>query len=267
MIRLLSTLVLTGLLATAAPPSPGYVAYQKANVLFTSQKFSEALTAVDEALRLDPALVPALTLKAKIAMAGNRFDVARECLKKALEADPKAQYAQFLSGMEAYLSNDMRAALPRFQEAHRLNRSDARATLYLGLTLESLGQTADALLMYEEAVRLERLAGAPQAETFLPGARLLFLLGRVDESKQWVLQALKLSPQLRDSHFENARILLRKGNAAEAAQEGESALRLSGGMTTDVQIHYLLIRAWQQSGEPERAARHAAILRSLEATH
>jgi tetratricopeptide (TPR) repeat protein len=252
------------ILIAAEPPSPGYPAYQKANSLFIAQKFPESLAAIDEALRLDPKLVPALTLKAKLAMAMNRFALARQSLEQALAVDPKAQYALFLYGLEAYLRNDMQAALPRFRKAHRLNPSDPRATLYLGLTTESLGQTAEALSLYEEAVRLEQTAGTPQAETFLPGARLLLLLERLDDSERWIRQALRLAPQVRDPHFELARLLLRKGDAAQAAEEGETALRLAGGTVTDAQVHYLLIRAWQQSGNADRAAQHAAVLRSLE---
>ena len=74
----------------------------------------------------------------------------------------------------------------------------------------------------------------------------------------------KIAPKMRDPHFESARLWLKKGKATQAASEGETALTLSGGITTDAQIHYLLIRAWQQSGQPERAARHAAELRAIE---
>jgi tetratricopeptide (TPR) repeat protein len=257
---------LAGLAALAAPPpSPGHAAYEKANALFVAQRFAESLTAIEEALRLDPKLVPALTLKAKLAMATNRFDVARQSLQQALAVDPRAQYAQFLYGLEAYLTNDMQAALPRFRRARELNASDPRAALYLGLTTESLGQPEEALALYRDAVRLEQAAGAPQAETLLPGARLLLLLGRWDEAESWSRQAVRLGPGTRDPHFELARLLLRKGEAAQAANEGETALRLSDGTVTDAQIHYLLIRAWQQSGAPERAQQHADALRALEA--
>ncbi len=241
--------------------SPGYPAYQKANSLFVAQKLPEALAALEEALRLDPKLVPALTLKAKIAMATNRFALARQSLERALAIDPAAQYAQFLYGLEAYLTNDLQAALPRFRKARQLNLSDARAALYLGLTTESMGDTAEALKLYEEAVRLEQKS--PQAETYLPGARLLLLLGRLDDAERWIQPALALAPGTRDPHFEFARLLLRKGEAAKAAIEGELSLTLSGGITTDAQVHYLLIRAWQQSGQPEKAAQHAAVLRAL----
>jgi tetratricopeptide (TPR) repeat protein len=245
----------------AAPVSPGQTAYEKANSLLVAKKLPEALAAVDEALRLDPKLIPALTLKAKLAMAAYRYDIAHQCLEQALALDPRASYAQFLYGMEAYLGNDLKEALPRFQKARQLSPADPRAALYLGLTVESLGQPEQALSLYEEAVRLERSAGKSHADTLLPGIRLLLLMGRLEECERWTDQALKLSPQSRDVHFEFARLLLRKGKAAQAAVEGESALSLSDGVVKDGAIHYLLIRAYRQSGMPDRAALHAEIMR------
>jgi tetratricopeptide (TPR) repeat protein len=248
----------------ATPPSPGYAAYQRANALFVAKKLPEALAAAEEALRLDPKLVPALTLKAKLAMAAYRLDVARRCLEQALALDPRAPYAQFLYGLEAYLGNVVKEALPRFRKARQLNPTDPRAALYLGLTIESLGQPGEAMSLYEDAVRLERSAGELDAETLLPGARLLLLLGRLEECERWIRQAVKLSPISRDVHFEFARLLLKKGDAAQAAAEGETALGLSEGVVTDAAIHYLLIRAYRQSGMPDRAAIHAEVMRAQE---
>ena len=132
---------LSGVLSFGAtPPSAGQASYQKANELFVAKKFPESFAAVEEALRLDPNLVPALTLRAKLAMAANRYDVARESLERALKVDPQAPYAQFLYGMEAFMNNDMQAALPRFKKARELAPKDPRAALYLGLTTESVGR-------------------------------------------------------------------------------------------------------------------------------
>jgi tetratricopeptide (TPR) repeat protein len=252
------------LLFAAASASPGHDAYERANALFTAKKYPEALAATEEALRLDPKLVPALTLKAKLAMAGSRYDLARQCLERAIEIDPRAAYAQFLYGLVAYLGNDLEAALPRFRKARQLSPTDPRAALYLGLTVESLGDPAQAMSLYEEAVRLERSAGEVHAETLLPGAKLLLLLGRLEESERWIRQAVKASPDSRDAHFELARLLLHKGDAERAAAEGELALTLADGSVNDAAIHYLLIRAWQQSGRPDRAAMHANVMRAQE---
>jgi tetratricopeptide (TPR) repeat protein len=251
-------------LALYGASSPGYPAYEKANQLFVAKKLPEAVAAVDEALRLDPKLIPALTLKAKLGLAAGQFDTARQCLERALKIDPHAQYAQFLYGLEAYLSNDLAAALPRLRKSRELNPQDPRTALYLGLTVESLGNPEEALSLYEDAVRLERTAGTLDAETLLPGAKLLLLLGRLKESESWLHEAEGISPNSRDVHFGLARVLLKKGDASQAAAEGEKALALSDGVVTDASIHYLLIRAYRQSGNADRAEMHAEIMRAQE---
>jgi tetratricopeptide (TPR) repeat protein len=209
-------------------------------------------------LQLDGKLVPALTLYAKIAMTMNRFELARESLERALAANPNATYAQFLYGLNYYLTNDLPHALPQFVKARELNPKDSRAALYLGLTYESLGRTQEALALYEESARLE-----PLGDTYLTGARLLHMMGRLDDCERWIQKALQLEPASRDAHFEMARLLLRRDNPSAAAKEGERALELPGGSVSDSQIHYVLIRAYRLS-KPALAAHHADALRLLE---
>ena len=243
--------------------SPGYAAYRRANSLFVAKKFPESLASVEEALRLDPNLVPALTLHAKMAMSQNRFDLARQNLEHAISVDPASSYARFLYGLNFYLANDLKLALPQFEKAGQMDPADPRSALYLGLTYESLGRTAEALALYEKAVHLEELAKAPQPETYLTGSRLLLALGRLDDSGIWIRKALKLQPDSRETLFELGRLLLKKGDAAQASRVGEEALRLPGANPTDIQIHYLLIRSYAGTN-PAEAARHAEVVRSLE---
>jgi len=248
--------------ATARTPADD--AYDRANRLFVEKKFSACMTALDEALKLDPKLVPALTLRAKVAMTQNRFDVARTSLEAALAVDPLSPYARFLYGMQFYLANDMPDARAELEKARKLDRPDPRASLYLGLTLESLGKTDEAMSFYEEAVQREGKAGRAEADTLLTGARLLLLLGRNAECERWIGQSLSLAPRSRDGHYELARLSLREADARRAAAEGETALRLSGGVTSDAQIHYLLIRAYRESGRKAEAEHEAQILRAAE---
>ena len=244
--------------------SAGYPAYERANQLFGAKKFQECMNSLDEALRLDPKLVPALTLRAKLAMAIDRYDVAREDLERAIAADPTAWYAQFLYGFQFYRRNELPAAITALEKARRLNPRDPPAALYLGLAKESLGRTEEALVLYREAIRLEDAAGQPHVETILACARLLLLLGEFDEEERLLNRASRVAPDSRDPHFEACRLWLKKGDPARAAKEGEIALGLRGE-TTDRQVRYLLVQAYEAGGREAEAARQAAELRALEA--
>ena len=250
--------------AAQAPPSAGYRGLRKGQPPVRCREYQESFNAVDEALRLDPKLVPALTLKAKLAMAANRYDVARASLEQAITADPSSWYAQFLYGFQFYQQNELPAANQALEKAYRLNPRDARTSLYLGLARESLGQTAEALKNYREAIRLGEVSGQLDSEMLLSGARLLLRLGNFEECRQWIDRAMKLAPNSRDPRFESARLLLKTGDAAGAAKQGEVALGLHTGDVTDRQVHFLLVQAYQASGRDQDAERHAAAIRALE---
>lgn len=260
----MGSLLIAAVLLAQHPPLEAERLYDRANALFVAQKFTECEQALEEALRLDPKLSRAWTLRAKLAMAQNRFDLARESLQQAITADSASWYAHFLQGFLYHLQNDLPQALPPLEKARQLNPQDARPALYLGLTHESLGHTREALGFYEEAIRLEDAAGKPQAETLLTYARLLLLLGSVDECARRIDRALVLDPNSRDAYYERARLLLQTGDVAGAASAGETALRLSKAGITDHQIRYLLVRAYRMAGQEGPAARHAAALRATD---
>ena len=239
-----------------------FQAYEKANALFQQKKFPESLAAVEEALRLDPNLVPALTLKAKLAMAANRLDVARQSLLRATETEPNSAYAQFLLGFYYYLENDFNQALAPLEKARRLNPEDARAYFYLAMSQEGLGRAEEALALYQQAAALEAKQGKPQADTLVAYARLLFTLGRLDGCAKWIERALAIDPNSRDAHYEQGRLHFENGDFTAAITSGEKALRLSGAGTTDGQIHFLLGRAYLKAGQKERAEEHLVKFRA-----
>jgi len=244
--------------------SPGYAEYQTGLGLFNQAKYQESMTALDRALHLDANLVPALTLKAKLAMSIKRFDVARECLEHALSVEPSSWYAQFLYGFNYYQQNEMPRAIAALEKARRLNPRDPRAALYLGMAYETTGKTTEALSLYQEAIRLDDATGKLHVDALLTCARLLMVMGDLDRAGSLVDRAIKDEPASRDAHFERGRFLLKKDQPAEAAKEGETALRLRSGEITDRQVHFLLVQVYQALGREREAAQHAEAVRQAE---
>ena len=239
------------LLASAA-----MMEYERANELFRREQFGEASQALDRALAQDPNLVPALTLKGKLAMGFNRFAEARAAFTKAAQLEPESAYTQFLLGFFHYVDNDFKKALPPLEKAAKLNPRDSRATFYLALTHEGLADADAAIGYYERTLAREK--ATPSAETFTAYARLLFALGRYAESRRHIDRALQLDPSSRDAHYERGRLLFEEGKFAEAAAEGERALAISGVGTLDRQIHFLLARAYARAGDKAKADQHLA---------
>jgi tetratricopeptide (TPR) repeat protein len=236
-------------------------AYERANRLFAARQLEQAMNAVDTALRLDPQLIAALTLRGRLAMALNRYDLAKDSLERAIAADPSAWYPRFLYGFHFYQQNEMPLAIRALEKACELNPRAPEAALYLGLAQESLGKTAEASILYRRAVELEAATGKLHVETLLTLSRLLLLLGDFEECGRVIARAAKVDPNSRDPHFEAGRLLLKQGEPAKAAQEGETALRLTSGDVTDRQAHFLLVQAYRAMDREADAERHAAAVR------
>ncbi len=122
--------------------------YQKASALFQQRQYEQSLAALDEALKLNPRLVPALRLKARLAMAVNRFDIAKASLLQAVEIEPGVADNHFLLGFCYYVDNDFKNALPPLERSRQLKPDGARTHFYLALTLEALARADDAIASY-----------------------------------------------------------------------------------------------------------------------
>jgi len=249
-------------LQTDAQTQAALAAYQQAQSLFQQNRLEQSLAALEEALKLNPKLVLALTLKARLAMAANRLDVAKTCLLKAVEIEPQSAYAQFLLGFFYYLDNDFKNALPPLDRARQLMPDDARTQFYLALTYEALGRNDDAIANYEQAIRLGATEKAQLADTLTAYARLLFTLGRYGESEKLIDRALAVAPDSRDGNYEKGRLLFEKRDYAGAIACGERALALQGVGVTERQIHFLLARAYTKTGRKELAEFHLAKFRA-----
>ena len=209
--------------------------------------------------------VPALTLKARIAIAAGLFDVARESLQRAIAADPTSGYARFLLGYEYYLLNDWDHALSELRTAQKLNPRDARISVYLGTTYESLGDTQNAISSYQEAIRQEEVAGAVELNTVLAYSQFLLLQGRLSDCTQVLNKALQLGiPAPGTSTTRLGAYCWKEAILRGAAKEGEKALLLPSQDVGDLQIRYLLVRAYEAAGDDRLAAKHADTIKAAE---
>jgi len=233
-------------------------AYARAHELFVEKKLDAALVAVEQALAEDPKYVPALTLRAKLAMALSRLDVARRDLTLAAELEPASPYTQFMLGFFYYLENDFKRALPALERARELDPAGSRTHFYLALTYEGLADAPRAIEMYERALGLAEAAGQVDTDIWIAYARLLFTLGKYSKCVPLIEKALAAEPTSRDAHYERGRLHFQAGEYAAAARAGERALGLASVGTTDRQIHFLLARAYARAGNGRLAAAHLA---------
>jgi tetratricopeptide (TPR) repeat protein len=246
------------LLALQLSLSPQQQHYENAKADLGRMQFAPADQEVEAALRLDPNFVPALILKARLALFAHRPDIAKSCLIKAVIVDPSSEDAQFFLGVFYYLQNDFALGIPPLEKAHALSPQAPMPPFYLAMTKEAMGDATAALQFYQQAEALATEKNKQTAAILVAHGRLLFSLGRFGESIAKDQMAIEADNQSRDAFYEKAKGLERQGQYQAAAVEGERALTLPELGTSDSQIHFLLGRVYLKLNQPDLAASHLA---------
>ncbi len=230
--------------------------YENAKQDFAQKKFSEAVSEVDTALHESPNMVPALVLKARLAVFAHRPDVAKSCLITAITVDPTSEEAQFFLGVFYYMQNDFKLAISPLQAAQTLSPKSPLPVFYLAMTQESLGNETKALELYQLAENLAPEKSPQSASILVAYGRFLLSLGRSQESIEKDRRAIEDDPASRDAHYELARGLDHEGDFKNAALAGEQALTLPELGTSDAQIHFLLANLYRKLNQPDLAKTH-----------
>jgi tetratricopeptide (TPR) repeat protein len=230
--------------------------YENAKQDLAQRKLSEATTEVNAALHENPYMVPALVLKARLAIFARRVDVAKSCLITAITVDPTSEEAQFYLGLLFYMQNDFKSAIPPFQAAQKLSPDRPLPVFYLAMTHEALGDETKSLELYHQAENLSPQQSPQSAEISVAYGRYLLSLGRTQDGIEKERRAIEIDPKFRDAHYELARGLDREGDLKNAALEGELALTLPAAKASDAQIHYFLTSMYRKLNKPDLAKAH-----------
>ena len=230
--------------------------YENAKRDFAQQKFDQAVSEVNTALHESPYMVPALVLKARLAVFAHRPDVAKSCLITAITADPSSEEAQFYLGLVYYMQNDFKLAISPLQTAQTLAPKNPLPVFYLAMTHEALGDATRASEFYQRAENLSPEKSPQSASILVAYGRFLFSMGKYKESIEKDRQAIEGDAQSRDAHYELAKGLDHEGDFKDAALEGERALTLPVFGTSDAQIHFLLASIYLKLKQPDLAKAH-----------
>ena len=230
--------------------------YDNAKDALAKMQFSRADEEVDLALKADPNFVAALILKSRLALFAHRPDIARSCLIKAVAVEPSSESAQFFLGVFYYLQNDFSLAISPLEAARALSLKDPMPYFYLAMSKEALGDAPAALQLYEQAAALSPEKNPQAASILVAYGRLLYSLGKYDESLAQDDLAIAADSQSRDAFYEKAKGLEHQHKYQDAAENGERALTLPELGTSDSQIHFLLGNVYLKLNQPDLAKAH-----------
>ncbi|MCW5969579.1 MAG: tetratricopeptide repeat protein [Blastocatellales bacterium] len=166
--------------------------------------------------------------------------------------------AHLLRGQTLIAGGEFEKALAELESAARLDANLPRLHYSIGLAYHQLGRNPEALEAFEKD-----LAVRPgDFLTLYYVALLQESAGDLDAAERHLSAALKLAPESPDAMALHAKLLFKRGRAAEAVAPLEFAIKQN---PTDTERRYLLARIYQQLGRREDAAREFAEVQRLKA--
>ena len=129
--------------------------FLKANKLYTEQKYTEAVSAYEEAVTLDPGNWGyRLNLGLSHKKAGQP-EAALTAFRKAVELNPESYSANKETGEALGLAKQFAEAKPFYEKAVALSPDDPDAQYNLGVCLVNIGESEAALPRFQKAVELK----------------------------------------------------------------------------------------------------------------
>jgi tetratricopeptide (TPR) repeat protein len=217
----------------------------------------EAETQLRLALRLKGNYYPnALNALGQVMAGQNRFAQAITAFEQALRLKPN--FAEALVNLATALNRVGRTAeaKARLEEAVRLAPGQAEATRHLGQLLDQNGQLSEAMKDYTELVR----KNPEDAIVHYKLAECLGLLGRSTEAQQHYTEALRLRPNFPEAHCQLGVELAQEGKPAEAIIHFSEAIRLKPDFAAAYKNLGVALARQQRFGEAVKEFEQAARL-------
>jgi tetratricopeptide (TPR) repeat protein len=240
--------------SSATLAAPGVQAlFEEALKSQTAGRLAEAIVAYSHLIAIEPNLPGVHSNLGQIFSALGRLDDAERAFRKAISLDPDFDVAY------SNLGNVLRDLdrLPEAEAAHRraiaLNPALPEAFSNLGVTLAALAKLDEAEKAYRSAIELKPDFASAYSNLSL----LLGELGQLVEARQAARRAVHLAP--RNTRFLRNLGWLRKFEAGDPyllrmEKLVEDAASLS--VDSNIELHFTLAKAYEDTGQGERAFRH-----------
>ncbi|MCC6588561.1 MAG: tetratricopeptide repeat protein [Bryobacterales bacterium] len=227
----------------------------RGSVLNALGRFPEALTALRNAVALDPANPDTLyDLIITLLQTGGEQE-ATVWIDKGLRKFPHVGKMHAAGGMLAYAKGDNDRAIKAYQTAVKLEPDAADFHASLGDVYNAAGDLPGAVNSYRRAIALD----ANNATYYVKQGRAL-VKQRSNAAEQAFQQALRLDPNNAEAHFEAGKLLAARDDHRAAIDHYSRAV---AAMPTLKEAWYQLSLSYRRTGRNEEAAAALTEFRKL----
>jgi len=242
----------------AQETAPGL--YSEARNLFQKKLYADALKTAQRAAVLAPADAEPLKLAALCAIRLDRLDIAETALKSAVEIAPNDPLVHFHLGALYYTKSLFLAARPELQKAVELNAEYMPALLFLGLTLEEVGDGASTIEMYRLAIQVNEKQHAPVEAPYTYLGKYFYRLNRFEDSVPLLREAVAINSQSGEAWLGLGKALHALGQDADAMAALKHA---AAADTQNPEPHYVLYRMYESAGRGQEAGEELNAIQRL----
>jgi serine/threonine-protein kinase len=208
-------------------PDSGWPHAFRSLVLLQQRKHEEA-AACDEALKREPRLAFAYSVKSAVRMRQSRFAEAEAAAREAVRSEPSSGLALSNLGMTLFNQNRFDEALAALEKALQFEPNAALIHTNRGAVLTRLLRKDEGIAAARTGLRLD-----PENPEVLLG--LASILGAVreeyGEAEQLARKAVQLQARSPEAHAALGRILAYQKRASDGEKECREAIRLDPGLT------------------------------------
>ncbi len=226
--------------------------YLEARIFFEEQRYNEALQTVQRSLTMAPTAPELYKLAALSAIRLDRLDIAEPALKTAAQLAPDDYLVHFHLGALYYTKSLFLAARPELEKAAQLNPGYMPALLFLGLSLEEVGDEKSTVLTYRKAIEVAETQRSAREMPYIYLGRFYYRRDRFDDGLPLLEKAVEIKPGSGEAWLELGKTLhgLKRDSEAVAALERSAAAE-----ARDPEPHYLLYRILELQGHEQAAQR------------
>jgi tetratricopeptide (TPR) repeat protein len=192
------------------------------NALFNKGQTSEAITQIQEAIRLNPESAQAHYNLGIALVKKGQTDEAINQYHEAIHLKPDYAEAHYNLGVTYLKIGQTDKAISQFQEVIRLKPNDADAHYNFGNAIFSKGQTDEAINQYHEAIHLK----PDYAEAHYNLGVTYLKIGQTDKAISQFQEAIRLKPDYVDAHYNLGVVFFNQARTDGAISQFQEVIHL-----------------------------------------
>lgn len=226
--------------------------FRQGERLFAERKPDAAIAAFKRAIEMRPAYAQAWKALGVVYASRQEFELAESAFRNACEQQPSLPDACLYNGRTLYLLNRFQPAIDVLHPVLQRDAENSEAYRLLALSLEALGQSAEAGSAFRQSVRYYR-ASAANEDPGIDYGVFLFRQGQAEDAVAPLEAVLKRHPDAARAYLELGCIELALDHLPQAAAHLERALALDPHAA---RAHLLLGKVYQRQGKTQAAEEH-----------